>query len=202
MIDIDVLSDSPDFKKVADSSELAAVSKLVEEYDLLQNDLKILAQRAAVREERVEEILSQLLPRAMDQAGVSSFVTTSGRSVTIDDKINGNIPAASTILKEKDPAKRAALVQRREDALRIITEKWPGLIKTEVSVSLGRGELDVAIKAVKLLRDQLDLPASVEQSVHPSTLNSHFKELKNDGRLEEIPVEPFALFIGPYAKIK
>lgn len=199
---IDVVGDSPDAKAVPDSPQLEAVAKLVEEYDLLQADLKILAQRAAVREERVEAILSQLLPAAMEQAGVSSFVTKSGRSVIVDDKVNGNIPALSTIVKEKDPAKKAMLLQRREDALRIIGEKWPGLIKTEVSVQLGRGELDLALKAVKLLREQLDLPASVDQNVHPQTLNSHFKELKEVGRLGEIPTEPFALFIGPYAKIK
>jgi len=199
---IDVLGDSPDSQLIPDSPQLEAISKLVEEYDLLQSDLKVLAQRATVREERVEQILSRLLPEAMEQAGVMSFVTKSGRSVTVDDKINGNIPAESTIAKEKDPVKRAALQQRREEALRVIAEKWPGLIKTEVSVQLGRGELDVAIKAVKLLREQLDLPASIDQNVHPSTLNSHFKELKAEGKLEEIPVEPFALFIGPYAKIK
>jgi len=202
MIDIDVVSDSLDRPPVPDSPELAAITKLVEEYDLLENDLKILAQRAAVREDRKDQILSELLPQAMEQAGVSSFVTTSGRSVTVDDKINGNIPALSTIEKEKDPMKRAALTARREEAYRVIGEKWPGLIKTEVKASLGRGELELALKAVKLLREQLDLPASVDQTVHPQTLNSHFRELKENGRLEEIPVEPFALFIGPYAKIK
>lgn len=199
---IDVVGDSPDAKVVPDSPQLEAVAKLVEEYDLIQSDLKILAQRVEVREDRIEMILSQLLPAAMEQAGVTSFVTKSGRSVTIDDKINGSIPALSTIAKEKDPTKKAALLARREEALRVIEEKWPGLIKTEVNVALGRGELDVAIQAVKLLREQLDLPASVKQDVNHNTLNAHFKELKAEGKLEEVPVEPFALYIGPYAKIK
>lgn len=202
MFDIDVVGDSPDNKQVPDSPALESVNKIVAEWDLLQSDLVALAQRVTVREERVKRIESELLPQAMEQAGITSFVTKSGRSVVIEDKVSGNIPAATSITKEKDPARRAALVQRREEAFRVVAEKWPGLIKTEVNVSLGRGEMDVAIQAVKLLRDQLDLSASVDQSINHNTLNSHFKELRDMGKLEEVPVEPFALYIGPHAKIK
>jgi hypothetical protein len=137
----------------------------------------------------------------MSEAGVTSFVTKSGRSVKIDEVINGNIPAISTIEKAKGE-ERVALEARRNEAIGIVRSKWPGLIKTEVSVSLGKGETELATQMVELLRKEFDVAPSVDETIHPASLNSHFKQLKDDGKLEEIPQEPFALYIGPIAKIK
>lgn len=201
MTEIDLLSDSPDNASVPDSPALESISKLAEEYDLLQKDLKILAERTRVREERIKEIQQRAMPLAMEQAGVTSFVAKNGRSVKIVERINGNIPAVSTIQKAKGED-RIALQTRREQAIAVVREKWSGLIKTELSVSFGKGEAGLAARTAQLLREQLQLNPSIDETIHPATLNSHFKELKDSGRLGEIPVEPFNLFIGPIAEIK
>jgi hypothetical protein len=201
MTEIDLLSDSPDNQQVPDSPALESISKLAEEYDLLKKDLKILAERTRIREERVKDIEQRAMPMAMEQAGVTSFVAKNGRSVKIKEIINGNIPALSTIDKKKG-LERDTLLARRNQAFDIIRKKWSGLLKTELSVSFGKGEADLATRAVELLREQLQLTPTIDETVHHATLNAHFKELKDSGRLGEIPVEPFNLFIGPIAEIK
>jgi hypothetical protein len=199
---IDLLSDSMDHgNQVPDSPALSKVSDLVAQWDVLGGDIKRLETTLAAKKASRADIEKELLPTAMSEAGVTSFVTKSGRSVKIDEVINGNIPAISTIEKAKGE-ERAALEARRNEAIGVVRSKWPGLIKTEVSVSLGKGETELATQMVELLRKEFDVTPSVDETIHPASLNSHFKQLKDDGKLEEIPQEPFALYIGPIAKIK
>jgi hypothetical protein len=180
---------------------LAKVSDLVAKWDLLGGDLKKLEVALELKKKQRQEIENELLPNAMTEAGVTSFVTKTGRSVKIDEVINGSIPAISTIEKLRGE-ERAAAEKRRAEAFRIVGEKWPGLIKTEVSVSLGKGETEVASQMVELLRKEFGVAPTVDESIHHASLNSHFKQLKDDGKLGEIPPEPFALYVGPRAKIK
>lgn len=199
---IDLLADSTDHgTQVPDSPALAKVSDLVAKWDLLGGDLKKLEVAIEMKKKQRQDIENELLPNAMTEAGVTSFVTKTGRSVKIDEIINGSIPALSTIEKLRGE-ERAVLEARRELAFQIVGEKWPGLIKTEVVVSLGKGETEVASQMVKLLREQFGVSPSVDESIHHATLNSHFKQLKDDGKLGDIPPEPFALYVGPRAKIK
>lgn len=201
--DLDLLADSPDNAvAVPGTPALQEVSKLVAEYDKIQGDLKKIAEAEKIRNERVKIILEQELPSAMEIAGVRAFITDSGRSVAIDEVVRGNIPAISTIDKEKDRTLKQVLLDRRAQAFDIIRKRWPGLLKTDVSVSLGRGEADVAPRIVELLRTQFNISADVDETVHHATLNSHFKELKQQGNLGDVPIEPFALYVGPIAKIK
>lgn len=200
--DLDLTADSPDkAEAVPDSPALQTVSKLVAEWDTLKGDLVKIARWEAERTARMKQIAELALPSAMEQAGVTSFTTPSGRSVVVDEIVKGGIPAISTIEKAKG-AEKAALIARRDEAYRVIAEKWPGLIKTEVSVSLGKGEAELAARIVGLLREEFSITAETDVSVHHGTLNSHFKELKEQGRLGEVPVAPFELYIGPFAKIK
>lgn len=200
----DLTGDSPDrpnSQPTPDTPELQQVAGLAKAWD----DAQALKKRAeaAVEQARatIREIEEQAMPTAMEAAGLRSFVTKSGRSITVEDVVRGNIPAISTIEKTKGP-ERQVLENRRMQAYAIIGEKWPGLIKTEVSVALGKGETELAAQVVKLLREQFDVTAEVAETIHPQTLNSHFKELLAEGKIGEVPPEPFSLYIGPIAKIK
>jgi len=200
--EINLLEDSTDQgNQVPDSPALTKVSALVADWDLKGGEIKRIEEKLAYLKKVRFDIERELLPTAMAEAGVTSFVTKTGRSVKIDEVINGNIPALSTIEKLRGD-ERTQMEARRTQAIDIVREKWPGLIKTELSVSLGRGETELATQMSELLRKQFGVTPETSESIHPMTLNSHFKELKNDGKLEEIPVEPFSLYVGPIAKIK
>ena len=199
---IDLLADSQDHgTQVPDSPALKEVSNLVAKWDVLGGDIKRMEAAVLAKKAERSSIEKELLPTAMEQAGVSSFVTASGRSVKVDEVVSGHIPALSSIEKAKGED-RTVLENRRMEAIDIVRNKWPGLIKTEVSVSLGKGETELASRIVGLLREEFSVAASVDETIHPASLNSHFKQLKEDGKLEEIPIAPFALYVGPIAKIK
>lgn len=190
-----------DARSVPNSPALTNVSNLVEEWDTLGRDIKVLAARMDTLMSRRTQIERESLPAAMQEAGVTSFTTTWGREVEVKQIVSGNIPALSSIEKAKGPEK-TLLLSRRERCLAVIRAKWPGLIKTELSVSLGKGQTGLASRVAELLRKQFELDPSVDESIHHQTLNSHFNQLKEDGKLEEIPAEPFGLYVGPIARIK
>lgn len=197
-----VLTDSLNQSEaVPNSPALRQVSALVEEWDTIQARIKKAEEFIELHSARRKDIEQVALPASMMEAGVTEFRTTSGRMVKIDEVVNGSIPAVSTIDKTKGP-KRLDLQRRREAALAIIRHRWPGLLKTEVSVSLGREEAGLASRIAELIRTQFELDPSVDETVHPATLNAHFRELKDMGKLGDIPVEPFALYVGPIARIK
>jgi hypothetical protein len=199
--DLSSLDLEADARNVPDSPALASVRKLVDEWDKIEVELRKLAGLVAARLERKAEIERSSLPDAMASAGVTSFVADNGRKVDVKQVVNGNIPALSTIEKTKGPEK-GILQARRDAAIAVVKEKWPGLVKTELTVSLGKGETELATQVAELIRKQFELEPSVDETIHPASLNSHFNELKEQGRLEDIPVEPFALYVGPIAKIK
>lgn len=200
--DLSNLDLEADARAAPDSPALGSVRKLVDEWDAIDRDIKKLDNLLAQRAARKLQIERESLPGAMAEAGVTSFTADNGRRVDIKQIVNGSIPAASTIEKIKDRIERAKLQARREQALTVVREKWPGLIKTELVVSLAKGETEVASQVAELLRTQFQLDPTVDETIHHATLNSHFNELKEQGRLEDIPVEPFALYVGPIAKIK
>lgn len=186
---------------VATSEKLASVSVLIEEWDKNTRELARFEDWAKKVKERQRELEETAVPMAMADAGVQSFVATNGRVVKIEVVCRGNIPAPSTIEKAKG-AEGVALANRRRAAVAYVAEHWPGLIKTELSVSLGKGETEMASRIAELIRKQFSLTPSIDETINHATLNSHFKELRDQGKLDTIPVETFALYVGPIAKIK
>lgn len=199
---IDIFADSPDQQtQVPDSPALKEVSALVSQWDKDGDEIEKAELYIRVRKERRRQIEEETLPAAMSEAGITTFKTATGRSVVIDEVVRGNIPAISSVEKAKGTEK-AALMSRRTTAIDYVRSHWPGLIKTELSVSLGKDQTELADRIAEVIRKDFELDPTIDETIHPASLNSHFKELKSDGRLGEIPVEPFSLYVGPIAKIK
>ena len=74
-----------------------------------------------------------------------------------------------------------------------------GLIKNEVLLKFGREESIVVEETVSALQSR-GLSPEVRQSVHPSTLKAFVKEQFTSGN--DIPTEPFGIYIGTKATIK
>ena len=74
-----------------------------------------------------------------------------------------------------------------------------GLIKNEVLLKFGREETEVVNQTVSALQSR-GLSPEVRQSIHPSTLRAFIKEQFTSGN--DIPTEPFGIYIGTKAIIK
>lgn len=198
MLEIDLEADA---RNVPDTPALHRVAELVSQWELAGGELARLEERMELLKTARSEIEKRHLPGAMQEAGISSFKTTNGRSVEIKQVVNGSIPALTSIEKAKGDLK-ASLFHRRNLCYQIVKSHWPGLIKTELSLSLGRGELALAGQVAELIRNQFKLSPTIDETIHPQTLNSHFGELLEQGRIGDVPADVFSLYVGPIAKIK
>lgn len=142
--------------------------------------------------ERLETLLSEAksdlrrveqedLPDLMQELGLETFRLKSGETIEVKPEID------CSITEEKRAAAHSWLVDKG----------FGGMIKTEVVVTFGRGEHDVAENFAEEVTKQGKQPSLVER-VHPSTLKSFVKEQMAAGN----PV-PFDLFgVHPYNKVK
>jgi hypothetical protein len=150
----------------------------------------LVAQRALVEKltkelteekEMLRRIETEDLPELMREIGMKSVTLEDGSSVEIVDEID------CAISEERRPVAHEWL----------IANGFGGLIKTEVSVAFGSGELEEATALAEELRGE-DFEPSVVDRVHPATLKSFVKEQMAKG-----VTIPFDLFgIHPYSKVK
>jgi len=132
---------------------------------------------AAMRRTEMED-----LPELMHEVGLLSVKLEDGSVVELTDEIDCGISEAN-----------------REEAHRwLVDHGFGGLIKTEVTVTFGRGEHDEAEEfGEQVARDTGHTPEIIER-VHPSTLRSFVKE-----QLEKGAAVPFDIFgVRPYSKAK
>ncbi len=152
-----------------------------------------------VEEVRVKELEDRDIPTAMDEVGIANFRTTTGAEVEVKQIVSGTVPTVGGIERAK-PAERTILEKRREFSLGWIeSHGHGGIIKTEVALTFGKGQLDDAMRATKLLRDVGFLP-TMERNVHPSTFVAWVKELLQAGK--QLPTEEMGLYVGPRAIIR
>src|SRR3954468_17193862 len=196
-----MLNPEQDAQTIPDSQALAGVARWVDEWDDVVKRIDATEGLLSALKARKQKLEQEVGPAARFEAVVSGFRATRGRVVNIETVCQGNIPADTTIQKAKGE-EREALLQRRQLGLAHVRQYWPGLIKTELSLSLPKGEAEVALRIAALIRNQFQLNPSVAESIHHATLNSHFKELLTMGRVGDIPIDTFALYVGPLAKIK
>jgi len=91
-------------------------------------------------------------------------------------------------------------VARREEAYAWLREnKCDDIIKNVISCSFGKGQDNLAGDVIGLLETKGFHPEQ-KTSIHPSTLKAFVKEQFTSGN--DIPTEPFGIYIGTKAIIK
>jgi hypothetical protein len=118
-------------------------------------------------------IQQEALPLAMAEAGLKKFTLDSGESIEIKEDFTVGIPAA-----------------RRPEAFAWLEEQgYGGLIKTEVAVEFGKGELAKAqALAAKLLKEKY-ATTHISRDVHWQTLKAFINESVRETR--PVPMDLF-----------
>jgi len=163
--------------------ELSLVSTLANKQLLLAQELANLEEAVKVKKEEFRLTSEQELPEAMQSAGLTEIVLSTGEKISVTEFYNAHISKANQELAYK------WLVENGHE----------GLIKNEVSLKFGREEGQVVDETVMALKSR-GLSPEVRQSVHPSTLKAFVKEQLTTGK--DIPTEPFGIYIGSKAIIK
>jgi len=142
------------------------------EVDLLTDQLRT-AKAALLRTERED------LPDLMTELGLTELKLSDGSVVSLKEDVDARITDDT-----------------RPGALRwLLDHGFGGLIKTEVSLSFGRGEHDDAVRVVDELQEHYNNIA-LKENVHPSTLKAFVREQMAAGTA--VPVDLFHVY--PYSK--
>jgi len=163
--------------------ELNIVSDLAKKQLQLARQVATLEEDLKAKKEELRLTSEQELPDAMQAAGLNQIVLNTGEKISINEFYNAHISKAN-----------------QEVAYQWLVENGhEGLIKNEVLLKFGREESTVVDETVSALQSR-GLSPEVRQSVHPSTLKAFVKEQFTSGN--DIPTEPFGIYIGTKATIK
>ena len=163
--------------------ELSIVSALANKQLQLVTDVAELEADLKAKKEELRLTSEQELPDAMQAAGLTQIKLNSGENISINEFYNAHMSKAN-----------------QEKAYEWLTANGhEGLIKNEVLLKFGREESLVVDETVSALQAR-GLSPQVRQSVHPSTLKAFVKEQFTSGN--DIPTEPFGIYIGTKATIK
>ena len=163
--------------------ELTIVSDLANKQLKLASEVSELEADLKAKKEELRLTSEQELPDAMQQAGLTQITRSSGEKIASNEFYNAHISKAN-----------------QEKAYEwLVTNGHEGLIKNEVLLKFGREETEVVDQTVSALQSR-GLSPEVRQSVHPSTLKAFVKEQITNGN--DIPTEPFGIYIGTKATIK
>jgi len=163
--------------------ELSIVSSLANKQLQLATQVVEIESMLKAKKEELRLTSEQELPDAMQSAGLTQITLSSGEKISINEFYNAHISKAN-----------------QEKAYQWLIENGhEGLIKNEVLLKFGREESLVVEETVSALQSR-GLSPEVRQSVHPSTLKAFVKEQFTSGN--DIPTEPFSIYIGTKATIK
>jgi|TARA_R110002020_G_scaffold4736_6_gene20597 flagellar hook-length control protein FliK len=175
--------DVTSWKNDIQEGELSLVSALANKQVELAQELASLEEAVKAKKEEFRATSEQELPEAMQAAGLSELVLSTGEKITIAEFYNAHISKVN-----------------QETAYNwLVSNGHAGLIKNEVSLKFARDQERIAEETVLALKAR-GLSPEVRQSVHPSTLKAFVKEQLTSGK--DIPSEPFGIYIGSKAIIK
>ena len=175
--------DVSSWKNDIQEGELSLVSALANKQVELAQELASLEEAVKAKKEEFRATSEQELPEAMQAAGLSELVLSTGEKITIAEFYNAHISKVN-----------------QETAYNwLVSNGHAGLIKNEVSLKFARDQERIAEETVLALKAR-GLSPEVRQSVNPSTLKAFVKEQLTSGK--DIPSEPFGIYIGSKAIIK
>mgnify|MGYP003141167543 CR=1 FL=1 len=189
------MSDKPTFEELIGNSEpnkwdsdvtndeLANVSSLAQKQINLTNELSQIEDMLKAKKEELRLVQEQELPDALSEVGLTQIVLSSGEKISLSEFYGAHISKAN----------------QQQAYQWLIENGHDGIIKNEVSLKFNRGESQIVDETVLALKSR-GLSPEVKQSIHPSTLKAFVKEQLTTGN--DIPTEPFGVYIGTKANIK
>jgi hypothetical protein len=165
------------------NNELANVSSLAQKQINLLNEVTQIEDMLKAKKEELRLVQEQELPDALSEVGLTQIVLSTGEKISLSEFYSAHISKAN----------------QQQAYQWLIENGHEGIIKNEVSLKFNRGESQIVDETVMALKSR-GLSPEVKQSIHPSTLKAFVKEQLTTGN--DIPTEPFGIYIGTKANIK
>jgi hypothetical protein len=162
---------------------LKFITDLASKALVLMAEIETLEAKTLEKQKLLQGLIEEKIPTAMSSVGMSEFKTTMGVTVQVRPFYAAKIPD-----------------NRKSEAFKWLTDrKHDSIIKSEVSVSFGKGEREKADGVVAVLMKQGYLPVKTE-GIHHQTLKAFVKEQVEAG--EPLPLDLFGVYIGKRAKFE
>jgi hypothetical protein len=184
---IDYFDDLPPVEQ--EQATLEVLTRLAQESIELAAEISSDTVALAEKQERLNKLERVRIPEIMDTLGIAEFKLTDGSVVSVKSDIKAGITIAN----------QPAAFKWLED------HHFDGIIKTNVGLAFGKGEMERAKSAVDELRKAGFDGASIDRSIHSATLKSFVKERLEDATTkaeDALPMEVFGVFEFKFAKIK
>jgi hypothetical protein len=179
---------------------LQVIMEKVHELLAVQAELEVARARVRGLEADEARLSEREVPELLEAEGLAGLHLDDGRELTTTSTVRASIPSPSGISRERDPLRREAMLARREEAIKwLVDNGHDGLLKTELSLGFGRGELDRAEEIARALHDQ-GFDAELTETVNANTLSAFVREQLEAGAA--LPLEALGVALQRSVKIK
>jgi hypothetical protein len=163
--------------------QITGVAALAKRAKSLEKDIEEQETVLKGLKEQYRKLTEEAIPEALTGMGMKKFTMEDGSSIEIKPFYSASIPEA-----------------RRAEAYQWLRDHgFDDIIKNTVSVRFGRGEDELCVRLLDLLRAQ-GYPADQAEKIEPMTLKAWVKEQVERGN--ELDSELFGVYIGQKAIIK
>lgn len=160
---------------------LLSLRQLIDAARETEAELEEAGARVKVLQKQLDQLTGDLIPTAMDAAGVQSFTTPDGTALTVDDLISGTLgKGRDEIDIDHDKRRRAAFEWLKANG-------HGGVIKRTLEIPLARHTPSETVERMRRTLVQHGIPFDEVEDVHHSTLGSLLRELveQHKGTLPE-----------------
>ena len=183
-----------DYAEKPDENTLEALKRKADEANEVQQIIDELESQLSEAKARYRELTEREMVSVMMDLGIQKFSLDSGEALDLTEFYAGSLN------KSPDPEAGMNWIQSNGGV---------DLIKTDVNLSFGKSEHNMAIDLVETLRERGYDPA-VKEGVHPSTLAAFAREkmreyydaLEKGETMTEPPLETIGIYHGHKVKIK
>jgi hypothetical protein len=149
-------------------NDLVEAAKMQQEFERVVTELE---ENLKICKEQLARQSSEIVPNMMIELGISEFKLDNGYKVSVSDDYVAKLPAEDW----------RAFQWLRQNGL-------DGIIKSQITVSYGKGEDEMAQKLMDWMSEQ-GILAMQKTTIHPQTLKAFVKERISAGR--DLPLEFF-----------
>lgn len=195
--DIDFESDSnqtdeDSLKKITDlAAKLIELQARVADFEARLNEGKKL----------VKNLKENLIPAAMQQAGIAELKLSTGQTLKTKQIISGSLPSQGAINKAIGEEKQE-LIDRHNAGIKWLRDHGhEAIIKKLLEINMGKTDDKIVYDLIETLEDHgfSENDITLGENVHHQTLNSLLREVFEKG--EEIPFDIFNIYTGDQAVI-
>lgn len=165
------------------NADLTQITLLAEQQLHYETLIETLEADIKDAKEKLRDVAERALPEAMASVGMEKFRLNNGYEVSVKDGVAASMRAERTL-----------------DAVTWLEGGGFGdVVKDEIRVALGRGELKTAQEFMSLA-ERLGVGATERLAVHPQTLNALVREQMEKG--VEFPPELFSVYTWRKSSVK